>query len=91
MPKSEDVLLEELTDMYYDHKPDDPAFLEENEELADQMKNIEKTVDNYDETPERKIKILSHFNGEWFPDSIDDEDQAELNILLKDAQTYLDN
>lgn len=86
MPKEtqeKQQVLDELTDMFYEVCPD-----EEDEETADTVEHIETLLDDASTPIEKKIKALSAFNNEWFPDGLSVDEQAAYRSLLLKANVF---
>jgi hypothetical protein len=77
-------ILDELTDMFYDVQPDE-EYLEDDEDTAEELKNVEDILQNGSLPIERKISTLASFNSNWFPDGLTEKEQKSYRSLLDAA------
>lgn len=84
-------LLAEQLLLYEICRPDD-ELLEEYEDVADEVQQIEHMVyslkDGY--PTDHKIKALYHFNNEWFPDLLPAKELAVYADLMEKTKAYLE-
>ena len=78
-------LFYQLQDKYEDYKPNDEDFLEEFVDLQEEIERLDSLNPATDEEFEKGIRLLVNFLYEWFPDSVDEEEQEELKALLQSA------
>jgi hypothetical protein len=76
----------ELSDMFYDVQPDS-EYLEEDEGTTENIKDIQRLLDDNSAPIEKKIEALSAFNTEWFPDGLPENEQKAYKDLLDQART----
>ena len=87
---------EEVTDLYdmmtgyYDsYKPDDSFFLEENEDVAEQIQELDNLYPMTFKERVEGLGQLADFVSDWFPDSIEEDEQTEIRATLVQAsQVY---
>ena len=84
-------LLAEQLLLYEICRPDD-ELLEEYEDVADEVQQIERMVYSLKaEYPtDHKIKALYHFNNEWFPDLLPAKELALYANLMERTKAYLE-
>jgi len=81
MAKSKTKVLEGLTDMFYEVQPDD-EYLEQDEDTAESIKDIQHLLNDVSAPIEKKIEALSSFNAEWFPDGLPENEQKAYKAIL---------
>lgn len=81
-------LVEELSYMYFDFKPDDTSFLADNPSIIEQMGSIETSLIDEDMSLLNKLKLLIDFNHVWFPNNLEYVVKKEY-IELLDRASYL--
>lgn len=88
--------LSKMIDIFFDYCPNDPHFLAhpDSQELVEQMDTIKAKIETYHRESNEAIMIslmnhLISFNQEWFPDSIDEDLQAELKNEIDSARATL--
>lgn len=86
MAISKTKALDELTDMFYNVQPDE-AYLEEDEDTAENIKDIQNLLDDDSNPIEKKIEALTAFNSEWFPDGLSEKEQKAYRTILDEANT----
>lgn len=86
MAISKTKVLDELTEMFHYVQPDD-EYLEEDEDTAENIKDIQNLLDDDSVPIERKIEELTAFNSEWFPDGLSEKEQKAYRTLLDEART----
>ena len=84
-------LLAEQLLLYDICRPDD-ELLEEYEDIADEVKQIEHMVYSLKGgyPTDDKIKALYHFNNEWFPDLLPAKELAVYADLMERTKAYLE-
>ncbi|WP_078598661.1 hypothetical protein [Evansella clarkii] len=85
MVSEKDNVLNGLTDMFYEVQPDE-EYLEEDEDTADDIRQVQKLSNDNAATAEEKIKALADFNGKWFPDGLSAIEQKTYRFLLDQAE-----
>lgn len=71
-----------LRDAYEQYKPNDEAFLSTYPELQDQINALDALDPQDIEDTVHAIDCLTDFLEEWFPDSVDDEEQETIRTLI---------
>lgn len=72
--------------MFYEFMPDS-EYLEENDDVKNEVTEIEAIINSENTTDKEKIKRLVDFNNEWFPDGdIDQEERDDYIEVLKQAE-----
>lgn len=72
----------ELLDLFYDYQPNDESFLEAYPELAEEMEAIENRKVKDSQQYADAILELCDFLNEWFPDSVDEEEQERVREAI---------
>lgn len=85
MAKDRQEVLDELTDMFNSVQPDE-EYLEQDEETAENVKEVQDLLEDASATIEQKIESLAAFNEEWFPDGLSDSEQKTYRTLLDEAK-----
>lgn len=84
-------IIDELADMFDSTRPDDEYVeLGEYEDLAEEIARINALLEDPEADKQETLFALIRFNSEWFPDSLDEEDQNEYKGLLHRASTLFD-
>lgn len=84
----ETMTLSALSEMFHDILPDE-YFLQENEELAQDIARIDEMLHDVQLPAFDKIKELYEFNSEWYPDSADEDITKEYDAALENAKEIL--
>lgn len=84
-------ILNQLTSMFYEFMPDS-EYLEENDDVKNEVTEIEAIINSENTTDREKIKRLVDFNNEWFPDGdIDQEERDDYIEVLKQAEDIVNH
>lgn len=78
-----------LMNAYNEYKPDDEEFLQDNEELVEELESLDALSPSDDDETKAAIVQLVDFLYEWFPDSVEKCEQNELTNLLNEAKKHL--
>lgn len=82
-------LFYELQEIYEDYKPNDESFLEEYPDLVEQMDALDKLNPKTESEAKKMIEPLYDFVCEWFPDSVDEEEQERIQQILEQARRLM--
>lgn len=82
-------LFYELQEIYEDYKPNDESFLEEYPDLVEQMDALDKLNPKTESEAKKMIEPLYDFVCEWFPDSVDEEEQERIQQILEQARSLM--
>lgn len=86
-----ETLLNHLTSMFYEFMPDS-EFLEENDDVKNEVTEIEAIINSEKTSDKEKIKRLTSFNNEWFPDGdIEQEERDDYIEVLKQAENFMNH
>jgi len=86
---SAEDILNELKEMFYDVQPDED-YIESDEDLAQEISDINDTLADENASMHDKISAIIPFNEEWFPDGLEEDEQAEYRTLLTRARAYIE-
>lgn len=86
--KEVDSLYDKVRGYYYDYKPNDPTYLEENQELAEEIDFLDDLEPNSFQEKLKALSLLTEFVNEWFPDCLEDEEEQNdiLNAIEKSRE-----
>lgn len=84
---NQEEILGGLSDMFQFVKPD-ASYLVTDEDASLDVTHVELLIANPETSTGEKIQALHHFNTEWFPDELDEEEQEEYQALLDAAAPY---
>lgn len=76
---------EELKSLFYEYQPNDEDFLEEDPETAEKIESIDQLEPNNDSELISAISILCDFMEEWFPDSVDEDEQKRVRTIIDEG------
>jgi hypothetical protein len=76
------------TELYaeFENNLPDEDFIEEDEDLSDEVSMIQNSNPVSDEEYKKTIVLLSNFLNQWFPDSISKKESDHLRDLLSKAE-----
>jgi hypothetical protein len=75
------------TELYteFENNLPDEDFIEEDEDLSDEVSKIQNSNPVTDEEYKKTIVLLSNFLNQWFPDSTSKKESDHLRELLSKA------
>lgn len=76
---------DELKSLFYEYQPNDEEFLEDNPETAEQIESIDQTEPNTESEIISAISNLCDFMEEWFPDSVDEDEQKRIRTIIDEG------
>ncbi|MGX1195832.1 hypothetical protein [Metabacillus sp. SLBN-84] len=85
MTNRKQEIIRELTDMFHAVQPDED-YLTEDEDTAEEVRDTQRLLDDASVPIEVKIKALTRFNSEWFPDGLSMTEQQTYRQLLDEAE-----
>lgn len=86
--KTKEKLLSELKEMFEIAKPDSDYLLGDEDTQQDVTAIEAATKSNSGVPVTDQIAMLYHFNSDWFPDEVEDDEQEEYRLLLDEAATH---
>lgn len=78
-------LYQELSIIYDRYKPNDEQYLENHPELVEEIKTLDSLEPSNEEEASSALRNLTNFIEEWFPDSVDEEEQERIRDILESA------